>query len=865
MDTQTITNTNIADETITSTQIQDNSITAADIQDVFVLNTGDTVTGDLQVDGNQTIGLDLTVSGGNIGIGTPANVLFGIINDQASAPVRGALFYGSSEGIRAAWSGDPATHYAFLASQSMGVYGMAGASDETGNRYGAYVRGYSQGVAIGLYSLGYGFASAPTFGVQSWGRNDASGDVYGGHFSAVSNGTGTHYGVWADGGGDYAGWFEKGRVHVGDTGKEDHVDGDGDLYVEDVLEVDGGGYLYGPTQGVYAYWSGAPAHNYGYIGSSDTGVYGSAGHPGATGLMRGGYFISEGVEYSRGLYGIANAYGDLSSIGIFGMATNYSTGPAYGGYFAASTDGTGTHIGIRADGDDYSGWFQDGPVHVGDGGTEDYVDGDGDLYVEDVLEVDGPAQFSGGLDAPGAIDSSDIASGAVMAVNIGEDCAIGEGLVKTASGWACASPWYKNTWMWMSGDTVTYQNGFYGTKGTPDPANVPGGRTGSVSWIDASRNLWLFGGLSGGNNRLNDLWRWDGSNWTWMSGSNGINQNGVYGTKGTSDPANVPGGRYGAVSWTDSSGNMWLFGGYGFPASGSVGLLNDLWRWDGTNWTWMSGSDGIDQNGGYETQGSPDPANVPGGRWGAVSWIDSSGNMWLFGGSGYDGDGIFGSLNDLWRWDGTDWSWMSGSASINENGVYGIKGTPDPSNVPGGRYSAVSWTDTSGNFWLFGGSGYPESGGPGYLNDLWRWDGINWTWMSGSNLINQIGIYGTKGIPDPANVPGSRNGVVSWTDSSGNLWLFGGRGYPASGGPDYLNDRWRCDGTDWTWMSGSNALNQNGVYGTKGIPDPANFPGSRYRAVSWIDASGKFWLFGGDGYPASGGSGYLNDLWRYNP
>ena len=51
----------------------------------------------------------------------------------------------------------------------------------------------------------------------------------------------------------------------------------------------------------------------------------------------------------------------------------------------------------------------------------------------------------------------------------------------------------------------------------------------------------------------------------------------------------------------------------------------------------------------YGTQGSPDPGNVPGARQSSVSWIDGSGNLWLFGGFGYDAAGNFSRLNDLWR------------------------------------------------------------------------------------------------------------------------------------------------------------------------------------------------------------------------
>jgi hypothetical protein len=53
-----------------------------------------------------------------------------------------------------------------------------------------------------------------------------------------------------------------------------------------------------------------------------------------------------------------------------------------------------------------------------------------------------------------------------------------------------------------------------------------------------------------------------------------------------------------------------------------------------------------------------------------------------------------------------------------------------------------------------------------------------WTWVSGSNVRGQAGIYGTQGTAAPSNVPGGRLAPVSWLDSSGKLWLFG-RGYDA--------------------------------------------------------------------------------------
>jgi len=50
----------------------------------------------------------------------------------------------------------------------------------------------------------------------------------------------------------------------------------------------------------------------------------------------------------------------------------------------------------------------------------------------------------------------------------------------------------------------------------------------------------------------------------------------------------------------------------------------------------------------------------------------------------------------------------------------------------------------------------------------------------------------------------------------------------------------------WTWMSGSNEIDQRGVYGDKGKPSVDNTPGARDSAVGWYDSSTKeFWLFGG--------------------
>jgi hypothetical protein len=223
-------------------------------------------------------------------------------------------------------------------------------------------------------------------------------------------------------------------------------------------------------------------------------------------------------------------------------------------------------------------------------------------------------------------------------------------------------------------------------------------------------------------------------------GSNG-GQSGVYGTLGTPASTNIPGGRDAAASWTDASGNVWLFGGFGADSTGTQGYLNDLWRYTpGANgrparWTWMGGSSIIPQGYGgppgvYGSLGTPAPANIPGGRFSAVSWIDASGNLWLLGGDGYDSTGTGGYLNDLWKYtpsatgDTGEWTWISGSNTVGRTagqaGVYGTLGIAAAPNDPGGRFGAVSWIDVSGKLWFFGGDGYDSTGAQGYVNDLWE-------------------------------------------------------------------------------------------------------------------------------------------------
>ena len=422
-------------------------------------------------------------------------------------------------------------------------------------------------------------------------------------------------------------------------------------------------------------------------------------------------------------------------------------------------------------------------------------------------------------------------------------------------------------WTWKDGSKKTGQAGIYGTVKVTSSTNMPGARYGSVTWIDSSGNLWMFGGTGVSSQDvesfLSDLWKYTPSTneWTWMGGSNTADIPGVY----TGNPGNlVPGAREYAVGWVDSSGNFWLFGGYGCDGTASTngsctaGVLNDLWEYSGGFWIYVGGSSTANPSGTYNGVGT---AGYPGPRYAAVGALDHSGNFWLFGGNGFTTGNTAptGDMNDLWEYSNGTWTWVSGSSNLDQSGSY--SSTASPSNVPGGRLGSSAWIDSAGDFWLFAGVGYDSVGDAGPLNDVWEYSQGEWAWVGGANIADQPGNYGSQGIPASGNIPGSREHAILWTTASGNVWLLGG----IQNGGGELNDLWEYSGGQWTYMSGSESIDQFGVYGTEGTAAITNLPGARDSGLSWTDASGNLWLMGGYGLGSGAGFDSLNDLWEFQP
>lgn len=425
-------------------------------------------------------------------------------------------------------------------------------------------------------------------------------------------------------------------------------------------------------------------------------------------------------------------------------------------------------------------------------------------------------------------------------------------------------------WSWIAGQQFANSRGNYGLQGQSTLGITPAGRSDGVAWGDSAGNFWIFGGESeptaDSDIWYNDLWKYSNGQWTWISGSDRPNQTGKYDTLGVADPASVPGARSGAVGWIDTSNSsLWVFGGLGLDEHGMSNALNDLWRFSGGQWTWMGGSSSGTQTepGIYGTLGQASAANQPGARRSAASWSDAAGSFWLYGGYGLDSYGHAGYLSDLWQYRDGQWTWMGGSNLADQPAVSGTRGTSNAANSPGGRDSATTWVDGSGNFWLFGGATVPGNRFSA-LNDLWEYSHGKWMWLGGSTEPSESGTYGTLRQAAPANQPGARIRAAEWTDGSGRFWLFGGDGYDKAGQGGILSDLWCYSDGQWTWIGGPDRSDQGATYGILNIASSSNLPGARYNAFS-ATVGGRFLLFGGHGNDAVKTLGYLNDLWFIQP
>ena len=379
---------------------------------------------------------------------------------------------------------------------------------------------------------------------------------------------------------------------------------------------------------------------------------------------------------------------------------------------------------------------------------------------------------------------------------------------------------------------------------------------------------------------------------------------GIYGTLQTSAPGNTPGARTVPAAWTDSAGNLWLFGGNGLDSAGKVGYLNDLWQFNMATgqWAWMSGANTVicpstfcGQPGFYGSLQTPALGNNPAGRNNATAWTDSKGNFWLFGGTGTNLVESWGYFQDLWEFQPA-----TASQSVTATPTFSPEPGSDPTvqtvtirdttlgasisylvdgNPPASEYTAPIQLSASATITAI-------AAAPGYANSAVATATYKVTTSPAAAPVFTP-ASGTYVAPQTITISDASPGAVIYYTTDGSAPNSASSVYQgpitvsssqtlqaiatASGVPNSsISSAVYTIGSastlgEWAWMGGSNQQQQFGSYGNYGMPGTANIPGARQSSTTWKDASGNLWLFGGAGFDGRGYTGYLNDLWKFNP
>jgi len=259
-----------------------------------------------------------------------------------------------------------------------GHFETAGNMSGTGNKYGVYAKANN-------------ITGLAAYGVYGEAYNPNDGHVYGGYFTTSGNGSGDRFGVsstasannnagvfglyassYNDGPGPvYAGYFVASLNSGGGTKRALNASatthGDANAYGLDIQATSlGSGTAYGIEANVVGTEDAEVYGGYFDVTSestvkstglaveatcSDVGyIYGmsSSATNTSTGNALGGTFTATGTGNVFGVIGTANGDWATYSRGVWGWAENLGFGDAEAGYFAVSTNGTGTHYGVYA-------------------------------------------------------------------------------------------------------------------------------------------------------------------------------------------------------------------------------------------------------------------------------------------------------------------------------------------------------------------------------------------------------------------------------------------------------------------------------------------------------------------------------------
>jgi YVTN family beta-propeller protein len=150
--------------------------------DRYVLNSGDTINGNLDVNGVLRIGPQAADS-------------VGILFSSTNSPDYGAIIFGRQIGVYAVNNGTSVPSVGGLGMWGSGVYGQSGNTLAASTQVGGNFSATSANNALGVSTGATGHGSNPARAAMGMASNLAGGEATGGYFLAMAQGTGTHYGV----------------------------------------------------------------------------------------------------------------------------------------------------------------------------------------------------------------------------------------------------------------------------------------------------------------------------------------------------------------------------------------------------------------------------------------------------------------------------------------------------------------------------------------------------------------------------------------------------------------------------------------------------------------------------------------------
>ncbi|MBL8756679.1 MAG: hypothetical protein JNK15_25510 [Planctomycetes bacterium] len=326
----------------------------------------------------------------------------------------------------------------------------------------------------------------------------------------------------------------------------------------------------------------------------------------------------------------------------------------------------------------------------------------------------------------------------------------------------------------------------------------------SMAYDGARDRLVLFGGQPVAGQQLAETWEFDGTSWH----------------RRTHGPGPVSRSHH-TMAYDAARGVVVLFGGRSFASPG--GYVADTWEWNGTTWTQRL------------------PLHSPPSRAESVMvWDAANQRVLLFGGYANQGSGFHYYANDLWSWDGVDWT------------QHTFAGGPSPRSQHAGAYDSLRQ-----RLVVYGGR--DANSGLQPLGDTWEWDGATWSQAT-----------------SPSSPPPLQSATAAFRSSSGGVLLFGG-----SNMNGFQNGTWEWDGASWSQLTTSVALaarelhtcsydtlryevkvfggwiapglsiqrdlwafGANGVWNEASLPIGA-IPARRWGAMAADDVTGNLVVFGG--------------------